>query len=96
MPCQFESDYLHHQWQFDKKPSFVEGFFIAQSRFCGERDCLSGVGSIDVPKTEFTGEAPCARIKNYQATHRIIVEKLIDALMEELLTEIGATKDGAA
>ena len=36
------------------------------------------------------------RIKNYQATHRIIVEKLIDALMEELLTEIGATKDGAA
>ena len=35
-------------------------------------------------------------IKNYQATHRIIVEKLIDALMEELLTEIGATKDGAA
>ena len=33
------------------------------------------------------------RIKNYQATHRLIVEKLIDALMEELLTEIGSTTE---
>jgi len=36
------------------------------------------------------------RIKNFQATHRIIINKLIDSLMEELMSGIAAEQKETA